>query len=208
MENSMAMSYATSRETVTGNNEVGLVLAAQKGDVSAFNQLVLSYQDRIYNLTSRLLGDVDLAEDITQDTFLTAYLNLPRFRNGSFRSWLYRIATNACYDEHRRHKRHPVLSIENESIEEDKISPLDEFSSPSPIPEMESERHEMEMVVVNALNQLEVNQRAIVVLVDLQELNYDEAAHVLGIPIGTVKSRLARARLQLQRILGNSRDIY
>ena len=101
-----------------------------------------------------------------------------------------------------------TLSIENEIIEEDRISPMDNFSPISPIPEMESERHEMERALVSALNQLEVNQRAIVVLVDLQELNYEEAAHVLGIPVGTVKSRLSRARLQLQRILGNSRDVY
>src|SRR5512135_416087 len=97
--------YATTFETLTHLNEADLVLAAQKGDLDAFNQIVLSYQDRIFALASRILGDQDSAEDITQNAFLTAYLNLPRFRNGSFRNWLCRIATNACLDELRRHKR-------------------------------------------------------------------------------------------------------
>jgi RNA polymerase sigma-70 factor (ECF subfamily) len=86
-------SVATIQVDSTDRNESEMILAARKGDIDAFNQLVLRYQDRIYNLAVRILGDTDAAEDITQNTFLTAYLNLPRFRNGSFRSWLYRIAT-------------------------------------------------------------------------------------------------------------------
>jgi RNA polymerase sigma-70 factor (ECF subfamily) len=159
---------------------------------------VLSYQDRIYNLAVRILGDQDSAEDITQNTFLTAYLNLPRFRNGSFRSWLYRIATNACYDVHRRHKRYPVVSIESEDLAEERFLPLSDYSSSNTLPELEVERHELEQVVQKALSHLDVDQRSVVVLVDVQDIDYQEAAHILGIPIGTVKSRLARARQHLR----------
>ena len=194
-------SYISVQQGSTRANETQLILAARRGDVGAFNQLVLSYQDRIYNLSARILGDNDLAEDITQNTFLTAYLNLPRFRNGSFRSWIYRIATNACYDVHRRHKRYPVMSLENEILAEERISPLDDFSGSSTLPEMEVERHELEQVIQQALNRLDADQRTIVVLIDQQDFDYAEVAQILRIPIGTVKSRLARARLRLRQLL-------
>jgi len=197
----MMMRYAEIHENLINDNETDLVSAAQKGDVDAFNILVLRYQDKIYTQSLRILGDEDLADDITQHTFITAYLNLPRFRNGSFRSWLYRIVTNACYDEHRRHKRYPVLSIDDKDLAEERLSPISNFSSSSVLPEKEVERHESEQAVQQALNRLEVDHRAVVVLVDIQEIDYKEAAHILGIPIGTVKSRLARARQQLRQYL-------
>lgn len=200
----MMTSYTGTRESLIGSDETDLVVAAQKGDLEAFNQLVLAYQDRIFNLAARILGDNDLAGDITQNTFLTAYLNLPRFRNGSFRSWLYRIATNACYDEFRKHKRYTVLSIENEDIAEERLLPLYDFSGSNTLPEMEVERHELEQVVQKALSRLDVDQRSVVVLVDIQDVDYHEAAHILGIPVGTVKSRLARARMRLQQLLNHS----
>ncbi len=199
-------SYAAFQKSLNSPNETALILSARQGDLDAFNQLVLVYQDRIYNLALRILGDDYAAEDITQNTFLTAYLNLPRFRNGSFRSWLYRIATNACYDVYRRHKRHPVMSMENEELAEEKISPLDEFSNFGWLPEIELERHELARTVQRALNQLDMDQRAVVILVDQQDFDYLEAAQVLGIPVGTVKSRLARARMRLHQILSVSLD--
>lgn len=198
---------AVTRENGIDNKEANLVRVAQKGDPEAFNQLVLSYQDRIFNLAARILGDEDAAEDVTQNTFLSAYLNLPRFRNGSFRSWLFRIATNLCYDVHRRHKRYPILSIENKDLSEETLLPLYDFSSSSVFPEAEMERLELEQVVQHALNLLEDDQRTVVVLVDIQEFDYSEAAHILGIPIGTVKSRLARARVRLTQLLSNPNRI-
>ena len=203
----MITSYTGTHETIISLNEADLVLAAQKGNLEAFNHLVLSYQDRIFNLSARILGDHDLAEDITQNTFLTAYLNLPRFRNGSFRSWLFRIATNLCYDVHRWHKRYPVMSLENEVLAEERISPLYDFSGSSILPEMEVERHELEQVIQQALNRLDADQRTIVVLIDQQDFDYQEVAQILRIPIGTVKSRLARARLRLRQLLSTLSSI-
>jgi RNA polymerase sigma factor (sigma-70 family) len=197
----MVKDTTNAQERPADFDEVRLILASRNGDLDAFNQLVLHYQGMIYNLAERILGDSDAADDITQDTFLTAYLNLPRFRNGSFRSWLFRIATNACYDVHRHHKRHPVLSIEKEIIEEHEFLPLFDIHRPSQLPEVEFERHELARVIQKALNHLEVDQRTVIVLVDLQDFDYHEAAQILGIPVGTVKSRLARARLRLRQLL-------
>ncbi len=192
------------RESQGNVDDAGLVYAARQGDQAAFNQLVLRYQERIFNLAARILGDPDAADDITQNTFVTAYLNLPRFRNGSFRSWLYRIATNACYDVHRLHKRHPVLSIENKELAEERMSPLDDFSSHTALPESELERHELARTVQHALGQLDFDLRAVVILVDQQDFDYEEAAQSLGIPVGTVKSRLSRARQRLRGLLVSS----
>jgi RNA polymerase sigma factor (sigma-70 family) len=199
----MLTMVAATRERIIDKKEADLVRVAQKGDTEAFNQLVLSYQDRIFSLAVRILGDEDAADDITQNTFLSAYLNLPRFRNGSFRSWLFRIATNLCYDVHRRRKRHPLLSIENKDLAEENILPLYDFSAPSLIPESAVEKLELERTVQHALNQLEEDQRTVVVMVDIQEFDYRETAQILGIPIGTVKSRLARARVRLTQLLSS-----
>ncbi len=195
---------ATINQGLAGSEEASLILASRQGDQQAFNQLVLRYQDRIYNLAARILGDVDSAGDITQHTFMTAYLKLSGFRNGSFRSWLYRIATNACYDFYRQHHSHPVISIENKELAEEQLQPLDGFSTSPGTPEKEFERRELGRALREALSQLAIDQRSLVILVDQQELDYSEAAQILGVPVGTVKSRLARARQRLRVLLSSS----
>jgi RNA polymerase sigma factor (sigma-70 family) len=200
MENTMIWQYEKIRDNATGLLEAGLIKDAQSGDLEAFNRLVMSYQDRVFSLLLRILGNEDSAEDITQVTFLAAYHSLPGFRGGSFRSWLYKIATNACLDEICKRKRRPVLSLE--AGEEHRISLRHhDFQDSNVLPEKEYERHELEQAIQPALNLLDVNQRAMVVLVDLNGLDYLEAAQILGIPLGTVKSRLARARLRLKQLL-------
>ena len=202
----MMTSLAAVKDSSAASDEADLILSARVGDVEAFNRLVLSYQGRVYNLAARILGDADAAEDITQNTFLTAYLNLPRFRNGSFRSWLYRIATNACYDLYRLHHCHPVMSIEALEVSEENLLPVDDFSSPAIVPEVELERREQARQVQHALSHLDLDQRSVVILVDQQEFDYKEAAQILQIPVGTVKSRLARARLRLRQMLSVTLD--
>lgn len=206
VQNMATTSYIANQDGVTSVNESDLIGAAIQGNLEAFNQLVRSYQERIYNLAARILGDKDTASDIAQHTFLTAYLNLPRFRNGSFSSWLHRIATNACYDIHRHNKRFPNLSIDKDDLGEEHLSPVDGFSSSHSLPEVEFERHEMEQRVQHALDQLDLIHRTVVVLVDLQGFDYQEAATILKVPIGTVKSRLARARFHLKMLLAHSLD--
>jgi RNA polymerase sigma-70 factor (ECF subfamily) len=185
-------------------NEAKIVWTAQKGDRDAFNHLVMSYQAQIFNLAVRILRNEDAAEEITQDTFVHAFINLSSFRNGSFYGWLHRIATNACYDEFRRYKRHPLVSIENEFLPEEKLFSPDDNPLAQNQPEMVAERHELEMTIESALDQIGPDQRRMIELIDQQEFGYRQAAQMLHIPIGTVKSRLARARSRLQKILSSS----
>ncbi len=198
----MIAKYEVVQENYIDFNEANLVLAALKGNLEAFNQLVLIYQDKIFNLALRILGDEDSAEDITQNTFLNAFRSLSRFRNDrSFRNWLYRIAINACYDELRKYKMHPILPLEYDDSDEEKCLSLYDLPGSSMLPEKEYEKHELEQAIKQALNRLDTDQRAVVVLVDLQDFDYQEAAQILGIPIGTLKSRLARARIRLRELL-------
>jgi len=202
-EISMITEYPATHQSFIGLNEVDLVRAAQKGDLEAFNRMVLYYQEKVFNLALRILGDEDSAADITQNTFLAAYRGLAGFRNGSFRFWLYRIATNACIDEIRRHKKNPLLSLEEEDEMEERSVPFYGLAGLPVLPEKEYERHEFEQGIQQAFDQLDTNQRTVVVLVDLLEFDYREAAQMLGLPMGTVKSRLARARLRLRYLLSD-----
>jgi RNA polymerase sigma-70 factor (ECF subfamily) len=195
------MEHTIIREHRVSPDESQLVLAAQKGDLGVFNELVLLHQDAVFNLAYRILGDADAAEDITQNAFLIAYRKLSLFRNGSFRSWLFRITTNACIDELRRRKRHPMVPIETDDKTEENLLPSFDWPVHQSSPEQCYAQRELEQSVQSALNLLGPDQRAIVVLVDMQDLSYEEAAQVLRLPIGTVKSRLARGREHLRRIL-------
>ena len=158
-------------------------------------------------MTLRILGDEDSAEDITWTTFLNAYLGLPRLRNGSFRIWLNRIAINACFDELRRRKRHPVLPLESEETAEERPLPFSVLEFTNILPEKEYEKHELEQIVRQALNRLDADYRVVVVLIDLKDYSYREAGQIIGIQPGTVKSRLARGRSQLHSILRNFEPI-
>lgn len=183
-------------------NDLQLVQYALQGDLDAFNRLVLAYQDMAYNLAYRILSDADAAEDVTQTAFLSAYRNLHSFRGGSFRAWLLRVVTNACYDELRRQQRHPVTALEPVHEEDD-----DEVESPAwiaddtPSPEQQIETRELDRAIQNCLDELPLEFRAVVIMVDIQGLDYQEASRAIGKPLGTVKSRLARARLRLRDCL-------
>jgi RNA polymerase sigma-70 factor (ECF subfamily) len=197
----MITKYATKRENLTGLSEADLLLAAQKGNLQAFNRVVLFYQDEIFALAMWILGDEDSAEEITQDTFLAAYRNLSRSRNGPFRLWLCRSVIKACYAELRRRKSHSRQPLESISGAAEPPLPGDDFSNSDALPGKAYEGREFELQVQQALDRLDADQRVALVLVDLQDFSYQEAAQILGLPVGTVKSRLARARLQLRYLL-------
>jgi len=172
--------------------EVELVQAASQGDLTAFNELVLKYQDQVFNLAHRILGNQDLAEDATQNTFIHAFQKFHQFRGGSFRAWLLKIATNLCYDEMRIWKRHPHQPLE--PTDEEKLYWLKDLG---PLPEEEAEMSDLRNVLEHRLNQLPLKFRTVVILVDGHQLEYQEASRITGIPIGTVKSRLVCGRMQL-----------
>ncbi len=183
-------------------DESALIAQSKKGDLDAFNCLVLSYQDQAYNLALRMLGDQPSAEDVVQDSFIKAYKKLHAFRGGSFRAWILRITTNNCLDVLRRQKRTPTLPLNpiNEDSVEEQESPY-WLADDSPSAEEKVIQKELGDVIQRCLQQLPEDFRAVVVLVDVQGLNYQEAAKVVKSPLGTIRSRLARARQRLQKCL-------
>lgn len=182
-------------------DENSLIRSAIKGDLDAFNRLVLAYQDVVYNQAYRVLGDAQMADDATQDAFIAAYNNLRKFRGGSFKAWLLRIVTNACYDELRRQKRRPTTSLEPLDDSGDEIESPHWLMDASAVPESQVERDELGRAIQHCLDELPVDFRVVIALVDIQGMDYAEAATVIGTPLGTVKSRLARARLRMRDCL-------
>ncbi len=188
-------------------DDTALIRAAQKGDVEAFNQLVLKYQDLVYNHACATLGEPELAEDITQEVFIKAYRGLGSFRGGSWRAWLLRIASNACYDEFRRRKKLAVAPLAE-------ISPDDEAFDLVSYPENRGnpveahlEQAELRAAIQRGLAGLPAEYRMAAVVIDLLGFDYAEAARSLGVPLGTVKSRLARARLGLREYLNGALEL-
>ena len=182
-------------------DEIALINDARQGDLDAFNRLVLAYQDRVYSQAYRVLNDPQGADDATQEAFISAYKNLRSFRGGSFRAWLLRIVTNACYDELRRRKRKPTTSLEPLDDSGDEIESPHWIADPGELPEDNVVRVELGNAIQNCLEKLPVDFRVVVVLVDVQGMDYLEAADVIGKPLGTVKSRLARARSRMRDCL-------
>ena len=187
--------------------ESELIRFAREGDLEAFNRLVLTYQDAVYNQGLRLLGESAAAADAAQDAFISAFRNLRSYRGGSFKAWLLRIATNLCYDELRRRKRRPAIPLEPVDDEGEEVESPRWSIDPGERPEEAMERVELEQAIQHCLDNLPVDFRAVVVLVDVQGLDYTEAAQAVGKPVGTIKSRLARARLRLQDCLRGFREL-
>jgi RNA polymerase sigma-70 factor (ECF subfamily) len=175
-----------------------LVTAVLAGDSDSFNQLVERYQNRAYGLCFRMLGDSDAAADVAQDAFISAYRHLPSLR-GEFRPWLMRIVANACRDVLRSNKRHPSVSLDTNPRDEDE-SPALQIADANPNPEEHLMRAELHRTISVALLQIPQDQRTVVILSDIEGMSYDEIAEVTGANIGTVKSRLNRARARLREI--------
>jgi RNA polymerase sigma-70 factor (ECF subfamily) len=184
-------------------DEAALIRTAKRGDLDAFNRLVIEYQGLAFNLAYHIMGDSSQAEDAAQEAFISAYRALRRFRGGSFRAWLMRIVTNACYDEIRRRKRRPAASLDE--LTEDRDDLLQDSPDPLhtgvPLPEQEASRAELRQAIERCLDALADEFRIVAVLIDIQGYDYREAAQVIDVPVGTVKSRLARARGRLRDCL-------
>lgn len=186
-------------------NETDLIHAAQSGNLEAFNRLVITYQDKLFNIAAYILHDDDSAADAVQDAFIFAFRGLNGYRGGSFSCWLVRILKNVCYDELRRQKRSRIIPLEPLTSEEDPIENPGWLADISQEPARLSESGELSQIIVNSLKRLRPEYRLILALVDIEGMNYAEAALAAGIPLGTVKSRLARARLNLRNELAMMR---
>lgn len=182
-------------------DEPALIRDAQHGDLDAFNSLVLAYQDALYNTALRILNDEDLAADATQDAFLNAFRSINAFRGGSFKAWLLRTVTNACYDELRRRGRRPTVPLEPTTDDDDEMESPRWLADPSMTPEQQTEADELEHAIQHCLESLPTDFRTVVVLADIQGMDYSEVSSVIHKPLGTIKSRLARARLRLRECL-------
>ena len=184
-----------------------LVRAAQQGDQGAFARLVEANQGKIYNLCYRMTGNPDDAADLTQEAFLNAWRGLAKFGGqSSFSTWLYRLAANACIDFLRREKRRSALSMTLEDGEdEDHQADLpDERWSP----ERELERQEAHRALQAGLAALSPEHRQVLLLRETEGLSYQEIAQCLDLEEGTVKSRIARARLALKDYLQKSGNFF
>jgi len=185
-----------------------LIRNAKKGDVNAFNQLILTYQEQVFNLTYRMLNDEMAAEDATQNTFINAFQHIKSFRGGSFRAWILRVAANNSYDELRRKKRKPTrpLTVTDIKSGEEMDDPI-WLEDDRDLPEEHIIKKELEQAIQRCIDQLPKTFRAVVILVDIQGFGYREASRIAGSPIGTIRSRLARARLQVQSCLQGVREL-
>lgn len=184
-----------------------MIQAARGGDLDAFNRLVLAYQDLIYNQAYRMIGEEETADDATQNTFISAYKHLNSFRGGSFKAWLLRIVTNTCYDELRRRKRRPTVPLEPLDDTGEEVESPRWMEDPADHPEEQVQRLELQKAIQHCLDKLPDDFRGAVIMVDIQGLDYSEAALSMGKPIGTIKSRLARARLRLRDCLNSFAEL-
>ena len=190
------------------NEERLLIDRCKRGDHDAFDKLVRNYEKRVYNLAYRLSGHYDEANDISVDTFLRVFQALKLFRGeANFSTWLFRIVTNVYLDRRKRTRNKQHLSLE-EYIELEENTVSRQIEDPSPTPAVLAERRERSDMLQNAITALPDYQRAMVVLYHTEGLSYEEIASVLSLPIGTVKSRLNRARLTLREKLEPLKELF
>lgn len=168
-----------------------LIDRALEGDLEAFNVLVVEYQNLAYSVAYRLLQNSDGAADAVQDSFIKAYRALDTFRGGNFKSWLMRIVTNTCYDVLRARKRKATDSLDDLPVEAEYASQL---IDPGESPHSHAERQELSDFIEEAIRALPVDQRTVIVLCDVEGYSYEEISEMTGVAMGTVKSRINRAR--------------
>ena len=194
-----AFSLKIKDEAIVEMTEAQTIQSAQNGDLAAFNRLVMSYQGLAYNVAYRVMGNADAAADATQDAFVKAFKSIQQYRGGSFKGWLLRIVSNTCYDRLRYDSRRPTEALEPDDGECGDFAPY--LLDPAAPPEKKVEQHEMAQMLQNAIDQLPPDQRLILVLNDVEGFSYREIAEATGLALGTVKSRLSRARLKMRHIL-------
>ena len=183
-----------------------LLRQAMEGDLEAFNQLVLRYQDLAYNHAYALLGNPDQAEDAAQESFIKAFQAMNGFRGGSFRGWLLKIVTNSAFDWLRRSQRHPMQPLYPEDENGEEVDSPPWIADPGASVQFAVEQKELSNDIYRMLDELPETYRSVLTLIDWYDMDYLEAAEALKIPIGTVKSRLARARLRMQEKLKSRVD--
>jgi RNA polymerase sigma-70 factor (ECF subfamily) len=198
------MNREITREPTLPQEDAALVKAFQAGNKASFDELVLRHKDRLFNLCFRFLGDYQEANDSAQEVFVKIYRSLKGFRlESAFSTWLYRIAVNTCKNKLKsseyRHKK-KMVHLDNPGILEGSTGAL-EITDDTQSPLLELERKERLNLIRQAIDSLPPARKMIVVLRDIEELSYEDIANITGYSLGTIKSRLSRARLDLRRKL-------
>jgi len=202
---------------LAARREVELLRKAQQGDRASYGELVVTYQDRLYNAVLRLVGDFDEARELTQEAFTRGLMKLDSFRgDASPYTWLFRIAVNLSISHLRKVQRHRVFSLDapprngngrqrdggsgddQASSLADRVSRDGSGKAAAALPPDDLERKELHGQVITALGRLDAEYRAVLVMRDIEGFDYQQMADVLGLPLGTLKSRLFRARLALR----------
>jgi RNA polymerase sigma-70 factor (ECF subfamily) len=190
----------------SAGRDAALLRQAQAGDRGAFGQIVVLYQDRLYNAMLRMVGDHDEARDLVQETFTRALMKISSFRGeaGPY-TWLFRIGVNLAISQLRKLKRHRTFSLDRPAAnngqgesDDQASSLLDRVAQNRTDAYEETVARERNQQVLNALGKLDAEYRAVLVMRDIEGFDYQQMAEVLGLPLGTLKSRLFRARLALR----------
>lgn len=194
------------------DDEEQLIARSQRGDVEAFNQLILRYQQSLYSVVYRMLGNTELAADVSQDAFLAAFRAIGSFRGGSsFRAWLLRIASNMACDHWRKLQRHPASSLDELADEDELHSPGDLAALVQQGQESNPEEfllnQELQELIQRGLQTLPLEQRIAVILCDREGHSYEEIAATTSSSIGTVRSRIARGRARLRNYLYQYKEL-
>lgn len=174
-----------------------------RNDASAFDEVVGRYKNKVYSYVCRMIGGDQDAEDLTQEVFIRMYVSLGSFRSqSSLSTWLFRIAGNICIDHYRRNRKHQNIAYSlDEPVESDDSPQAREVPDTTYDPQRIFEQGEMNTQIEQALMRLPDKLRAVIILHDIEGLQYDQIAEVVGCPLGTVKSRLFNARMQLRERL-------
>ena len=183
-------------------DELSVIDRFKKGENSAFEELILRYQDRIYNLCRHMLGNTSDADDAAQDTFIKTYQNLKKFKpESALYTWLYRIAVNTCLD----YKKRPFFESIFKSSDKGEEFILEAVSD-KPSPEKLYESKQLGLALRNSLGKLSLKLRTVIILKEIEGLSYEEIAEVLDVSVGTVKSRISRAREELKELMKKFRE--
>ena len=185
----------------SSNDDRDLVSRARRGDREAFTQLIVQYQVPLYNMALRMVGRPEDAADIAQEAFLRAWEKIRTLRDAPFKSWLFQIGANLCYDHFRRGKRYGVMP-------DDETGNVIGLGIATPDPQERAEASERNRLVRESIQALDHDMRIAIILRDVNGMAYEEIATVLRVPLGTVKSRIARARAQVQERLQKHPDFF
>ncbi|NSW92293.1 MAG: sigma-70 family RNA polymerase sigma factor [Firmicutes bacterium] len=189
--------------------EKDLIRKSQKGDIEAFEQLIESYQKKVFNIALGMMGNYDDANDISQEVFIKVFKSIRNFRQqSSFSTWLYRITTNACLDELRKRKNSKNIISIDQVIHLENGEVVRQIEDDGPTPESTAERNELKEAVRDAIFQLSNEHKEVIILRDIQGFSYDDIAKIISCPQGTVKSRINRARNMLKEILKSKMELW